>query len=51
MTVERLALAASLLLVTGCFAITLGLVLARLLKDHAEHRHWGDMQRAGFDQT
>jgi hypothetical protein len=51
MNVERVALVAALLLVAGCLVITLCLVLARLIKDHAERRHWGDIQRAGFDQT
>jgi len=38
MNVERVALVAALLLVAGCVAITLCLVLARLIKDHAERR-------------
>ncbi|MFL6002862.1 MAG: HEAT repeat domain-containing protein [Nocardioides sp.] len=38
MNVERIALVAALLLVAGCLAITLCLVLARLVKDHAERR-------------
>jgi hypothetical protein len=51
MNVERIALVAAFLLVAGCLAITLCLVLARLIEDHAERRHWGDLQRVGFDQT